>query len=536
MEDYKVGGYHPVHIGEVYLNRYMVIQKLGWGHFSTVWLARDMKFDTYIALKIQKSSQHYLDAAYDEVEILQELENYNNDEEWEKSVREYWKNNPEKVKNGVNMGHSQVVQLLNSFIHNGPNGRHFCMVFEIMGVTLLEIIKRYNYTGVPLPYVRMMAKEILIGLDFLHRMCNIIHTDLKPENVLVSLTEKEIIEIAKNGHLEMKNKMKIPKSKPKKDQGSDDSDDDESKLTHQTNDLEGLMKKKKLKRKKRQRLKKKLAKQMEKQGKNEDEIKDELEKLNTKLKDEANTKRKNSMDSAEANSSFRKGSINIDNYNLHDLLEKPRMQSVPKYSFDDTTGDTHLDLDIKEYSYKLQSYAKEKARILHDDEYRRDLLVRKKQLENVKDENEKNEILAKTNNDRGKKRGPGIDENVNVKIVDMGNACWYHHHFSTEIQTRQYRSPEVILGINYGASADIWSFACMIFELVTGDFLFEPRKGDSYSKNDDHLAQIIELMGKMPKKFAISGRYSKKYFDKNGNLRRIKKIWYWPLKCVLMEK
>jgi serine/threonine-protein kinase SRPK3 len=118
----------------------------------------------------------------------------------------------------------------------------------------------------------------------------------------------------------------------------------------------------------------------------------------------------------------------------------------------------------------------------------------------------------------------------------MGNACWYHHHFSTEIQTRQYRSPEVILGINYGASADIWSFACMIFELVTGDFLFEPRKGDSYSKNDDHLAQIIELMGKMPKKFAISGRYSKKYFDKNGNLRRIKKIWYWPLKCVLMEK
>lgn len=545
MEDYKVGGYHPVHIGEVYHNRYMVIQKLGWGHFSTVWLAKDIKFDTYIALKIQKSSQHYLDAAYDEVEILQELENFNNDEEWEKSVREYWINNPDKVKNGVNMGHSQVVQLLNSFIHNGPNGRHFCMVFEIMGVTLLEIIKRYNYTGIPLPYVRMMAKEILIGLDFLHRMCNIIHTDLKPENVLVSLTEKEIIEIAKNGHLDMKNKMKkgATKSKPEKDNDDDDESDDESKLTHQTNDLEGLMKKKKLERKKRQRLKKKLAKQMEKQGKNEDQIKDELEKLNIKLKNEANNKRKNSMDSCiEANSSFRKksgmeeGSVNVDNYNIHDLLDKPRMQSVPKYSFDDTTGDTHLDLDIKEYSYKLQSYAKEKARILHDDEYRREILLRKKQLENVKDENEKNEILMKTCNDKGKKRGPGIDENVNVKIVDMGNACWYHHHFSTEIQTRQYRSPEVILGINYGASADIWSFACMIFEIVTGDFLFEPRKGDSYSKNDDHLAQIIELMGKMPKKFAISGRYSKKYFDKNGNLRRIKKIWYWPLKCVLMEK
>ena len=43
---------------------------------------------------------------------------------------------------------THVVQMLNSFIHNGPNGKHFSMVFEIMGVTLLEIITRYNYKGV----------------------------------------------------------------------------------------------------------------------------------------------------------------------------------------------------------------------------------------------------------------------------------------------------------------------------------------------------------------------------------------------------
>ena len=185
---------------------------------------------------------------------------------------------------------------------------------------------------------------------------------------------------------------------------------------------------------------------------------------------------------------------------------------------------------------KLQSYAKEKARIEHDDDYRRDLLIRKKKIESLKNDDEKQELLFKNNNDKGKKRGPGLDENVNVKIVDLGNACWFHHHFSTEIQTRQYRSPEVILGLNYGASADIWSFACMIFELITGDFLFEPRKGDSYSKNDDHLAQIIELLGKMPKKFSQAGKYSKKYFNKNGTLRRIKGLQFWPLKSVLMEK
>ena len=50
------------------------MQKLGWGHFSTAWLAKDTKYNTYVAIKIQKSAQQYIDAAYDEVEILQELE------------------------------------------------------------------------------------------------------------------------------------------------------------------------------------------------------------------------------------------------------------------------------------------------------------------------------------------------------------------------------------------------------------------------------------------------------------------------------
>lgn len=49
----------------------------------------------------------------------------------------------------------------------------------------------------------------------------------------------------------------------------------------------------------------------------------------------------------------------------------------------------------------------------------------------------------------------------------------------------------------------------MVFELVTGDFLFEPRKGDTYDKDDDHLAQMIELLHRMPKTLAFSGVHSK---------------------------
>ena len=199
LSDYKVSGYHPVHVGEVLMDRYIIMQKLGWGHFSTAWLALDTKYGNYVAIKIQKSAQQYIDAAYDEVEILQELEKHNFQKEWIDSVKEYYKDDPEEIADIEKVEHSHIVQLLNSFIYHGQNGRHFCMVFEIMGVTLLELIKRYNYKGIPLPYIRIITKQILIGLDFLHRMCNIIHTDLKPENILVCLTNEELRGIEETG-------------------------------------------------------------------------------------------------------------------------------------------------------------------------------------------------------------------------------------------------------------------------------------------------------------------------------------------------
>lgn len=53
MEDYKPDGYHPVYLGEKFKEgRYIIEQKLGWGHFSTVWLAHDKETETHVALKI----------------------------------------------------------------------------------------------------------------------------------------------------------------------------------------------------------------------------------------------------------------------------------------------------------------------------------------------------------------------------------------------------------------------------------------------------------------------------------------------------
>ena len=550
LTDYKVNGYHPVHVGEVLLERYIIMQKLGYGHFSTAWLALDTKFGNYVAIKIQKAAQQYIDAAYDEVEILQELAKNNFDPNWLKSLKEYYKNEPEKLKEIGKIEQTKIVQLLNSFIYHGQNGRHFCMVFEIVGVTLLELIKRYNYKGIPLPFIRIITKQILIGLDFLHRICHIIHTDLKPENVLVCLTNEELKTIQESGHLEIEKSDKKKKTKNNKNKDNNDN----NKLDESQSDLNSTMSKTNLTgkqlRRKRNKMKKKQIKKFEKMGLSPQEIETKLKEIQEKNED-------NIIKDDEDDIIEREG--DIDDYDINDLIERPRISSIPKvnlnlklyqneneneeYEEEEETFNNNnyggnnppYDINLMEYSKNLQAYVKEKNRIKHDEKYRKNMIMQNEMLSKAKTDLEKSKILKQLR-EKFSRRGPEISPDIEVKICDVGNACWFNHHFSTIIQTRQYRSPEVLLGINYNESSDIWSLGCMIFELATGDFLFEPRKGETYSKNDDHLAQIIELVGKMPKNFALSGSYSLKYFNKKGKLRRIKKLVYYPLEKVLTEK
>ena len=67
----------------------------------------------------------------------------------------------------------------------------------------------------------------------------------------------------------------------------------------------------------------------------------------------------------------------------------------------------------------------------------------------------------------------------------------------------------------------------MIFELLTGDYLFDPAAGSRYNKDDDHIAQVIELMGPFPRNIALSGKYSSELFTRKGELRHISKLKYW---------
>jgi serine/threonine-protein kinase SRPK3 len=57
------------------------------------------------------------------------------------------------------------------------------------------LIRKYDYKGIPIPVVRRVTKQLLLGLDYMHRVCNIIHTDIKPENVVFALTERQKFEL-----------------------------------------------------------------------------------------------------------------------------------------------------------------------------------------------------------------------------------------------------------------------------------------------------------------------------------------------------
>lgn len=152
---------------------------------------------------------------------------------------------------------------------------------------------------------------------------------------------------------------------------------------------------------------------------------------------------------------------------------------------------------------------------------------------------DENSIITNSNEELDKKY-----QNTDIKIVDLGNACWVNKHFTDDIQTRQYRAPEVILMQGYDTSCDIFSLGCIIFELITGDLLFDPHTGKTWDRCEDHLAMMIELMGEFPRKmYSITktNNSNKKnrcleYFNSDGSLRHIEHLKYWRLQDVLIDK
>ncbi|KAG9271960.1 dual specificity tyrosine-phosphorylation-regulated kinase 4 isoform X2 [Astyanax mexicanus] len=103
----------------------------------------------------------------------------------------------------------------------------------------------------------------------------------------------------------------------------------------------------------------------------------------------------------------------------------------------------------------------------------------------------------------------------NIKVVDFGSSCYEQQRVYTYIQSRFYRSPEVILGHPYSMAIDMWSLGCILAELYTGYPLFP---GES---EVEQIACIMEVMGMPPNDFVQTASRRRLFFDSKGNPRNV---------------
>ncbi|KAK9236605.1 kinase-like domain-containing protein [Lipomyces kononenkoae] len=173
---YQPGGYHPVSLGDTFKNgRYGVRHKLGWGGFSTVWLAKDRVRNQWVSLKIMTADS---------------------------GVSREWQNlkDLERHSRG-NLSSNYIVQLLDSFTHEGPNGVHQCFVFELLGPSVDHVLADYheNHDKLCAETIIRMSTQLLKAVEFIHGtgMC---HGDISGRNIafnctnLLNTTEEQLFE------------------------------------------------------------------------------------------------------------------------------------------------------------------------------------------------------------------------------------------------------------------------------------------------------------------------------------------------------
>eukprot|EP00882_Tetradesmus_deserticola_P008900 GHRQ01009390.1.p1 GENE.GHRQ01009390.1~~GHRQ01009390.1.p1 ORF type:complete len:277 (+),score=113.50 GHRQ01009390.1:849-1679(+) len=150
-------GHYNYELGENISSRYKILSKFGEGTFGRVLECWDRNYKDYVAVKIVRNVDKYRHAAMIELEVLNTLE----------------RNDPDAKRH--------CVKLKEWFQYRG----HVCMVFEKLGPSLYDFLRRNEYQPLPLALVQAVARQLLVAVAYMHEL-RLVHTDLKPENILLA--------------------------------------------------------------------------------------------------------------------------------------------------------------------------------------------------------------------------------------------------------------------------------------------------------------------------------------------------------------